>query len=935
MDSAPSEPVPLNALAEEFVDRFRRGERPSLTEYTDKYPELADEIRELFPALVMMEDVGTVVGRPALPQAGPLPEQLGDFRILREIGHGGMGVVYEAVQQSLGRHVALKVLPFHARMEPTLLERFRREARAAAQLHHTNIVPVFGIDEHEGIHYYAMQFIQGQSLDEVIHEVNRLREAKAVPVHTMKSDRVAQALLSGRFQTGAAEDGKKGVSWQGENQGEASKPIDPRSSILDPSLAAVAKDPSALTSQSEAQYFRSVARVGVQVAEALEYAHRHGILRIALAEREWSTNQLGRVEQLLNDCPADLHGWEWHYLKRLRLPSLPPLRHPAGVMTAVFSPNGRWIASGSGDGKVTVWNATNGKERCAFQAHKEHMRHVDFSPDGRRLATAGDEGSAKVWDFDPQRAEVKETPLQTLTRHHVMNVAFSPDGKRLASAGMDDKTVRVWDVATGQEVFPDGLRGHTELVLFVAYSPDGQSLASASDDATVKIWDARTGQERRTLRGHSGHVQSVAFSPDGQWLASVAGGMGNDAEVKVWDARRGVETLTLLGHVAEVRVVALSPDGTRLATGGKDGNVKLWDLTTGQETLTLRGHVHGVACVAFSRDGNRIVSASQDRTVRVWNGKPLEGEEGEEVLTLRGRQGRVEGVAFSPDGRRLASAGTDGTVCVWDLKPPSAANLLIRLQGHLHGFGKNAVFSSDGRFLAAGGGWYDRNTGRLRVRDTSTWKELYTDPPKGSPVAFSPDGRYLAACFFTTVEILDARIGLKIHSLQGHGGVVLGIAFSPDPRVARLVSASRDGTVRVWDVRTGKQIADPLHTDFATSVAFSGDGRRLASGSEDRIVRVWDATTWELLEQLPDPTGGVHCVAFHPKDDRMLAWGSTDSTVKIVTQWDAPTKEIRILHGHTSWVESVAFSPDGEWIASASRDGTVKIWRVCPLPPSE
>src|SRR5207253_9593464 len=136
--------------------RFRRGERPSVSEYTKKHPDLADEIRELFPALVMMEDLGSVAGRPPLPQAGPLPEQLGDFRILRKIGRGGMGVVYEAVQESLGRHVALKVLPFHALMEPTILERFRREAQAAARLQHTNIVPAFGIDEHGGLEYYAM-----------------------------------------------------------------------------------------------------------------------------------------------------------------------------------------------------------------------------------------------------------------------------------------------------------------------------------------------------------------------------------------------------------------------------------------------------------------------------------------------------------------------------------------------------------------------------------------------------------------------------------------------------------------------------------------------------------------------------------------------------------------------------------------------------------
>src|SRR5262249_53174492 len=158
-----------------------------------------------FPALVMMEDLGSVAGRPALPQAGPPPEQLGDYRILREIGRGGMGVVYEAIQESLGRHVALKVLPFQVRIETKLVEGFRREARAAARLHHTNIVPVFGIDEHEGVHYYAMQFIQGQSLDEVIHEVKRLRDREAAPAGNPMSPAghsVAKALLSGRFQTG-------------------------------------------------------------------------------------------------------------------------------------------------------------------------------------------------------------------------------------------------------------------------------------------------------------------------------------------------------------------------------------------------------------------------------------------------------------------------------------------------------------------------------------------------------------------------------------------------------------------------------------------------------------------------------------------------------------------------------------------------------------
>ena len=201
----------VGQLAEGFLARYRRGERPSLSEYTAQYPELAEQIRDLFPALVVMEELGSVegprTGSPAgtAPDRGKAPEQLGDFRILREAGRGGMGIVYEAVQESLGRHVALKVLPFHPLTPAAHLERFRCEARAAARLHHTNIVPVHGVGEHDGVHYYAMQFIQGQGLDEVLKEVKRLRGQKAPPADespgrgTGVSQSLAQSLLSGQF----------------------------------------------------------------------------------------------------------------------------------------------------------------------------------------------------------------------------------------------------------------------------------------------------------------------------------------------------------------------------------------------------------------------------------------------------------------------------------------------------------------------------------------------------------------------------------------------------------------------------------------------------------------------------------------------------------------------------------------------------------------
>src|SRR6516162_7414841 len=174
MSDEASEFDPVEELADAFLERYRRGERPSLSEYARQHPELAEQIRELFPALVAIEELGSrgvAAGAPRRMEESSLPRSLGDYVIVREIGRGGMGVVYEAVQESLGRRVALKVLPYHGLLDPHHLERFRREARAVARQHHTNIVPVFGVGEHEGLHYYVMQFIQGLGLDEVLGEL--------------------------------------------------------------------------------------------------------------------------------------------------------------------------------------------------------------------------------------------------------------------------------------------------------------------------------------------------------------------------------------------------------------------------------------------------------------------------------------------------------------------------------------------------------------------------------------------------------------------------------------------------------------------------------------------------------------------------------------------------------------------------------------------
>jgi serine/threonine protein kinase/WD40 repeat protein len=259
----------LERLAEEFVERHRRGERPALSEYISRHPDLAAEVRDLFPALVQIEKLkpaaGDLTGAFTATSDSPaeaIPDRFGEYRILRQVGQGGMGVVYEAEQESLGRHVALKVLPRQALFKTTYLERFRREAKAAGRLHHTNIVPVFGVGEHDGTHYYAMQFIAGEGLDKVLHDLRRLRDTPGALTQAEPS--VAHSLLSGRFAL---------------EQSSSAEPLAANSAPSSPMSADRLHGSSTLSvAGSENAYFRGIARIALQVAEALAYAHRQGIL---------------------------------------------------------------------------------------------------------------------------------------------------------------------------------------------------------------------------------------------------------------------------------------------------------------------------------------------------------------------------------------------------------------------------------------------------------------------------------------------------------------------------------------------------------------------------------------------------------------------------------------------------------------------------------
>jgi WD40 repeat protein len=592
-------------------------------------------------------------------------------------------------------------------------------------------------------------------------------------------------------------------------------------------------------------------------------------------------------------------------------------RHSGGVTSVAWSPDGKRLATGSGDKTAKVWDAATGNELLTLGGHTDAVESVAWSPDGKRLATASHDGTAKVWDATTGKA------LLTLAGHGlpVMCVGWSSDGKRLATGAMDN-TVKVWDSATGQELLT--LSAESQGARSVAWSPDGNRLATAG--LPVKVWDGVTGKELLTLSGYDSIVWSVAWSPDGKRLAT--GSLDNTA--KVWDADTGKELRTLSGHgfgaLGGVISVCWRPDGQRLATAGSDETAKVWDAAGGNEQLTLSGHRGIVWSVAWSPDGKRLATAGSDETAKVWD-----LDTGEERLTVSGKDRLVFRLAWSPDGKKLAAPSTDKMMAkVWD----AATGKEVFTLSHSGG-ARSVAWSLDGKRLAAAS-----ESNIVRVWDAWTGKEQLTLPSSSSekaavlilagtfsgvwPVAWSPDGKRLATASEKTAKVWDAATGEERLTLSGHGNVVWSVAWSLDGR--RLATGSNDNTAKVWDAATGNELLTLIdHAAGVTSVAWSPGGRQLATSSADRTAKLWDAVTGKKLLTLSGHGDVVNNVAWSP-DGKRLATGSRDGTAKV---WSTATgEELLTLSGQRGNVQSVTWSPDGKRLAASFGDATVQIYAM-------
>ena len=550
---------------------------------------------------------------------------------------------------------------------------------------------------------------------------------------------------------------------------------------------------------------------------------------------------------------------------------------------------------------VKLWNASTGEKLHTFQGYKNPILDVALSLDSRQIAIV----FANEIELYNLITYEKLRTLRTENTSSFLNVAFSPDGQLLASSSFED-TAQVWNAATGellQHLKQENINRWSSLV----FSPNSEQLAISSVDKIV-LWNTSTGE---TLQTFSETSDPKVFSPDSKQLAISS---GNTMQLK--DISTGKLLQTFQGHKEPIINAAFSPNGKQLATSSEDKTARLWDITTGDNLQVFQGHKNTVQSVTFSADGKQVATSSFDETVIIWNVST-----GELLNTLQGHEDIVGSAEFSLDGKQLLTSSADGTTRLWDI---ATRELFHILEGDEDGVQK-MVFSPNSKQLAI---VYLSNE-PVKLWDVVTGELLH--PLEGHTgevldVAFSHDSQTLAtASADTRVGLWDVATGELLHPLlQGHTGGVLDVAFSSDNKI--LVTAS-DTTVGLWDVNKGKLLFPLLQareTRNSIEVAFSPRSQKLATVS-GQTVQMWNSATGQNIFPLQGHRDSVSSMEFS-SDGKQLATASYDRTVRL---WDVVNHEpLQILQGHKEGISEVTFSPNGKWLATASYDQTIRLWRV-------
>ena len=969
----------VERLADEFVGRFRCGQRPSIREYVDRYPQHAEIIRDTFEALALMENLAPgsedLLGQawrddPAVVSGTPL-KQLGDYRIIREVGRGGMGIVYEAEQVSLGRHVALKVLSKERFRNAKHRLRFEREARAAAKLHHTNIVPVFGVGEEDGLGYYVMQFIQGLALDQVINEVKRIKADSDAP--NAASDRgalrvnrrdlsaadVAHALMSGTLQplVAEAEDGSN-------NQPDADVTLEFQSGASSPAAAVTQASPvtgrlsdtfsisdslpglpsaegASENTATRQTYWESVARLGMQVASALAYAHGQGVLH----------RDIKPANLLL-----DTHGTVWvtdfglaklednHNLTQTG-DVLGTLRYMAPeTLQGNFDPRSEIYALG-----LTLYELL--ALRPAFDQTSrnpliDEVSHARVEPLGTRnpeiprdLVTI----VHKTLELDPlhryQTAEeladdlqrfINDEPIRARSislgervgrwarRNRGLAAALSAVALLLLVLNIAGPVFTIWLMEAHRSL--QQTEGDARRAWRLAEDRAAENARLAAENADLAAAErviadeARMAKQRevvlrRVAEQRERRIQETLYAAEinlaGQAAEEPAGLRRVLELTDRWipsETKRDLRNwewyyLVALCHQDRLTVqhsgatcVDWSPDGKHFASGGKDRLVRIWQAASGTLVATLAAHSDQVPSLAWNLDGSQIATGSRDKTVRIWDVTT-----GELLATLDGHEFFVSSVAWSPDGTRLASAASDssGEFILWDVETRQQLTRIPTAAGE-----PRIHWSPDSRLLTAAGAIYDANTGS-KVSTSNV----------GDRARWSPDGQWLAVPDGNVVSI-RTRLGDEARiTLKGHSDRVRAVDWSPEGKF--LVTGGNDNTVKIWDGSTGREIATLRgHFDAVNDVKWCPNGSQLATVGNGTVK------VWNVSDSIKQPTGAfalgsgmmIRGLAWN-KDAAALAAGGS-AGVKIL---DAGSGVVVSDIGSERAANWSQFSPTFDW----------------------